>query len=219
MTAQLIANIGISMMQVHDAITWSLQVTKSKCQEFSQPAAELDQKMRESFILYVSTMGMVINAHHLSEDHVVFPRLQITLTQVPFKGLSADHKVIDLILAKLRQIVAAPAVDFFSDLLDTVTQLIDLWMPHIAKEKQYIYSPEITAAFMSPEEQGKMLQDTSRYALEQGNPALIVPFIMYNLEPAQRAAFTSFLPPEMTEKLVPAIWKPQWEPMMPFFLG
>ena len=164
-------------------------------------------------------MGMVINAHHISEDDIIFPRLRITLTQVPFDGLSADHKIIDVFLAKLCQTVAAPADDFFGSLLDTVTRLIELWTPHIEKEKKYIYSPEITAAFMSPEEHVKMLQDTSMHAMEQGNPALMVPFLLRNLDPEDRKIFASFLPPEMTQTLIPIVWKSQWEPMLPFMLA
>jgi hemerythrin-like domain-containing protein len=218
MPAQHAPNIGSAMLQIHDAITRSMEVTKMKCQEFTQPSAEPDQSTRESFMLYVSTMVMVINAHHLSEDHIIFPRLKITLTQVPFDGLSADHKIMDVILAKLRQTLETPADNLFTSLLDTVTRLIELWTPHIAKEKKYIYSPEITAAFMSPEEHIKMLQDASKHALEQGNPALIIPFLLYNLNPVDRAEFAGFLPPEMTQTLLPGVWKQQWAPMLPFML-
>jgi hemerythrin-like domain-containing protein len=218
MSDQLIPNIGNSMMQIHDAITRSLQVTKTKCQAFSQPAGEPDLPTRESFMLYVSTMGMVINAHHLSEDQIIFPRLRVTLSHVPFDSLSADHRVIDVILTQLRQTVAMPASHLFADLLAQVTRLFDLWLPHIALEKRYIYLPEITDAFLSPAEQGKLLQDSAKFALAQGNPALIVPFLLYNLEPLPRAAFASFLPPDMVKMLVPVVWKPQWAPMLPFLL-
>jgi hypothetical protein len=71
---------------------------------------------------------------------------------------------------------------------------------------------------LSPEEQLKLLQDSSRHAMEQGNPALMLPFLLYNLAAEDRAAFAFFLPPEMTQTLIPVVWKPQWAPMLPFFL-
>lgn len=218
MTGQPVPNIGTSSLQVHDAVTRSLELTRMKCLEFTQPAREPDQSTRDSFILYVSTMGMVINAHHLGEDDIIFPQLKTTLIHAPFNQLSAEHKIIDVILAKLRQTVATPTRDLYNCLLETVTQLIARWTPHIAKEKQYLYSPEITAAILSTEEQLALLQETSRHAMAQGNPALMMPFLLHNLIPEERAAFAFFLPPEMTQTLIPTVWKPQWAPMQPFFL-
>lgn len=217
MTGQPVPNIGSSMLLVHDAITRSLRLTQMICVEFTK-LGEPDQSKQDSFILYVRTMGMVINAHHFGEDDIIFPRLRITLTHAPFDELSAEHKAVDVVLAKLRQTVETPAHLQYSSLLDTVTQLIALWTPHIAKEKQYIYSPEITAAFMSPEEHIKMLQDSSKHAMELGNPALMLPFLLHNLNQADRTAFAFFLPPEMIQTLIPIVWKPQWAPMQPFFL-
>ena len=218
MSIQPIPNIGTSSLQVHDAITRSLTLTQKKCQEFSQPSAEPDPATRGSFILFASTMGMVINAHHLGEDDVIFAQLRKYLTHAPFDQLSAEHKVIDVVLTKLRQTVETPAQDLYSSLLDTVTQLIEHWTPHIAKEKHFIYSPEITAGFLTTEEQIKIMVESSTHAMAQGNPALMMPFLLGNLNPEERAAFSFFLPPEMTQTLIPSVWKPQWAPMQPFFL-
>lgn len=71
---------------------------------------------------------------------------------------------------------------------------------------------------MRPEEHIKMLQDTSKHAMEQGNPALMVPFLLHNLNQEDRTVFAFFLPPELTQTLIPIVWKPQWAPMQPFFL-
>jgi hypothetical protein len=219
MSNQQTPNIGISMMLIHDAITRSLQVTQAKCQAFCQPAGEPDEPTRESFMLYVHTLGMVINAHHLSEDHVVFPRLKGMLPLAPFEQLTADHRFIDVILEQIKHTVAMAAGHQFEDLLKHVTHLFDLWLPHVAIEKQFIYLPEITAAFLSLAEQGELLQNSAKFALAQGNPALIVPFLLYNLEPQPRASFASFLPSEMVQVLIPGIWLPQWTPMLPFLIN
>lgn len=218
MTGQTGPNIGATMIRLHAAITRSLEMTKLKCLEFSRPSGKPEPSTRDSFILYVSTMGMVIDAHHTSEDDIIFPRLRITLNQAPFDELSEEHRIIDGVLANLRRTVKMPEEDFFTSLLDTVTRLLELWTPHIAKEKRYLYSPEITAAFMNPEEHAQLLQDSSTHALAQGNPALMLPFVLGNLNPEDRMAFSSILPPEMTQSLMPTEWKPQWEPMLPFLL-
>ena len=218
MTGQPAPNIGTSGLQVHNAITRSLELTQSKCLEFIQSSDEPDQATRDGFLLYVSTMGMVLNSHHLGEDEIVFPQLELTLIHAPFNELSAEHKLIDAILVSLRQTVDAPPQDLYSNLLDTVTQLIERWAPHIAKEKRFIFSPEITAAFMSPEEQLQMQEEISRHAMAHGNPALMLPFLLHNLNKEEREAFAFFLPPELTQTIIPTVWKSQWEPMQPFFL-
>lgn len=126
MTSRPAPNIGSSMLLVHDAITRSLKLTQTKCLEFTQPTGEPDKSNHDSFMLYVRTMGMVIKAHHISEDDLIFPRLRTTLTHAPFDELSADHKKVDVVLAKLHQTVEVPERDLYSSLLDTVTQLIAL---------------------------------------------------------------------------------------------
>ena len=45
---------------------------------------------------------------------------------------------------------------------------------------------------------------------------LSVPFLLYNSEPEDRAAFSSFMPPELTQQLVPIVWQDEWAPMKPF---
>lgn len=211
-------NLGANIILLHAAISRSMGVTKTKCQEFMQPARKPDQTTQDSFILYVSTMCMVINAHHIGEDDIIFPKLRSALPQAPFDELSIEHDLMDVVLAELRQIIETSTGDFFISLLDAINRMIALWTPHIAKEERYIYSSEITAALMRPEEHLKMLQETSAHAMEQGNPALMLPFVLRNLNPEDRKAFARILPPEMVQTLIPTVWKPQWSPMLPFFL-
>jgi len=47
---------------------------------------------------------------------------------------------------------------------------------------------------------------------------LVVPFMLYNLEPGPRSILASRLPSEMTEQLVPVVWKDRWASMKPFLL-
>lgn len=212
-------NFGSNMLLVHAAITRSLELTKLKCQEFIQPGGRPDPSTMDSFVLYVRSLVMVVNGHHLGEDAIIFPRLRLALDQVPFEELYAEHEIMDVVLNELRQTVTTVDAEFFDDLLKTVDHFTKLWLPHIAKEKQYLYSPEITAAFMTREEQIQLLQETSAHALTTGNPALMLPFVLGNLDPKDRAAFSGFLPPEIVQELVPVVWKPQWALMQPFLLS
>jgi hypothetical protein len=51
-----------------------------------------------------------------------------------------------------------------------------------------------------------------------GPDYLVVPFVLYNLSPEQRAILAAEMPPIVTQQLVPIAWKAQWEPMSPFLL-
>jgi hypothetical protein len=49
-------------------------------------------------------------------------------------------------------------------------------------------------------------------------PAVEMPFVLFNLEPEDRAAMAGMLPPVVTQQLVPVAWRAQWAPMQPFLL-
>jgi hypothetical protein len=46
----------------------------------------------------------------------------------------------------------------------------------------------------------------------------VVPFLLYNLPPEERAIFSQGMPPVVTQELVPVVWKEKWSPMKPFLL-
>ena len=45
-----------------------------------------------------------------------------------------------------------------------------------------------------------------------------VHWVLFNLPPETRAILAKGMPAELTEKMVPVVWKPQWESMTPFLL-
>jgi hypothetical protein len=47
---------------------------------------------------------------------------------------------------------------------------------------------------------------------------LVVPFLLYNLPPEERAVFSQGMPPIVIQELVPVAWKEKWSPMKPFLL-
>ena len=52
-----------------------------------------------------------------------------------------------------------------------------------------------------------------------GPDYLVVPFLLYNLPPEERAILARMMPPIVTQQLVPMVWKAQWAPMLPFLLS
>ena len=47
----------------------------------------------------------------------------------------------------------------------------------------------------------------------------MVPFILYNLAPGERALMAAGMPAAVTQQLVPGPWKEKWAVMQPFLLA
>jgi hypothetical protein len=93
-----------------------------------------------------------------------------------------------------------------------------LWQPHIGIE-EVVFSPEVAAEVMTVPETIEMAQKAAAHSAQHSEPApLSIPFLLYNLEGDDRAHFVAVLPPELTQQLVPVVWKDEWAPMKPFLL-
>jgi hypothetical protein len=72
---------------------------------------------------------------------------------------------------------------------------------------------------INTDEMSYLHQKLNQYTMDHGKPDyLIVPFILYNLNPNVRDIWAQELPNIFTEKLIPYTWKPKWESMKPFLL-
>src|SRR5665647_1723843 len=210
------------MILVHLSITRGLDVTIERSAAFVQ-AGIPDAATRDGFATYVRTLGWVINAHHMSEDNVIFPFFRSKLPDAPFDELSANHLVISEILKEIQMTVEpiatqAQPVDALNVLNRSVTRLKELWHPHIAKEQLYIYDPDKIDAVMKEDEQIKLLTQVSEHSLKQADPGFLLPFILYNLPTEGRAYMAKTMPPAVVQEMLPGPWQEKWKPMKPFFL-
>ena len=215
-------NIGAVMVLIHHAITRGIEVSKKQTITFELSGFK-DQAIKEGFVTYVRTLGWVINAHHQGEDHVVFPYLRFKLPDAPYDQLVAEHGEMDVFLKELQVTIEAVSTQTQGDallniLISSLTGLAELWAPHIEKEQFYLYDIAKTEAVMDENEQIKLIQDVSKHSQQQGNPAFMVPFVLYNLQSEERANMSQTMPPDLIKNLVPIAWKKQWSPMQPFLL-
>jgi hemerythrin-like domain-containing protein len=215
-------NIGAVMVRIHKAITRGLDVSGEHSAAFVLEGYP-DAATQEGFVTYVRTLEGVLNAHHLGEDHVVFPYLRSKLPDAPYDELLAEHREMEEILEELQVAVEAVAAqaqagDSLNGLNRTVTRLAELWHPHIDKEQLYLYDIERTEAVMNLDEQIQLSQEVSEYSQQQGDPALMVPWLLYNLPPEEQANLAQAMPPAVIQEMVPVVWKEKWAPMEPFLL-
>ena len=79
--------------------------------------------------------------------------------------------------------------------------------------------PEKLEELIEPQEHIRLIQQTAELSMKNMGPLyLVIPFMLYNLEPGPRSMLASGMPPDITENLIPVVWKDQWAPMKPFLL-
>ncbi|WP_431061661.1 hypothetical protein [Methanobacterium sp.] len=93
-----------------------------------------------------------------------------------------------------------------------------MWPPHIKIEETEIFG-KVGSLYISSEELEKLRYEFYQFIEEHTEPAyLIMPFIIYNLYPEDRAIIAQIFPEEVTKQLIPIDWKEKWVSMQPFLL-
>lgn len=213
MSEQPEPNVGADLMRIHRVVTRGLAVAQENCAAFAESGFP-DDTTAEGFWKYCQALEATAHGHHATEDDVAFPLLRERLPGTDFDELMAEHQEMLGILAEMR---VAREAGSLADLDTALARLDALWHPHIQKETAF--SPEIAAEVMTIPEHIEMAQKAAAHSQEHSQPApLAVPFLLYNLEPDDRAAMVAVMPPEVTQQLVPVVWKQEWAPMKPFLL-
>ena len=206
---------------IHRVITRGLGVSINKGGEFIKtgfPTPEL----KRGFLDYIQTLAVVVKSHHTGEDDVVFPALKQKVTGAPYLQMALAHKEISSLLENLKkgfdQAADSNQPENFAYLIDQLQKLSFTWTPHIRME-EFHFSKSALAAALSVEEQGRISGAWGKHSQEHAEPSpLALPFVLYNLAPADRAEMAAGMPVMVTEELIPKTWKDQWAPMKPFLL-
>jgi hemerythrin-like domain-containing protein len=215
-------NVARSLFAFHHLITRGLEVSRDNVRNFSRLGFP-DDRTRDGFTKYVSSLATVIDSHHLVEDHQAFPYFKELFPDAPFENLSAEHQQMLPILANMRQAVQdmgdpQKEKDGFNGLTDALSNFMRIWEPHIRTEEQNL-SPENLAEMLPPEEHLRLMREFAQFSQPHAQPAaLVTPFMLFNLTPQERAAFAANMPPEVANHLVPVVWKAEWESMGPFLI-
>jgi hypothetical protein len=137
--------------------------------------------------------------------------------------LKAQHEEL---VAALSQAIAAtakgeegaPVEAWLGELVAALAIVEPRWRTHIALEEQTA-TQELLDRMMPHEEQLGLLKTLAEHGQKNGHvPQLALPFLVYNLEGADRAAISRVLPPQVIGELVPGPWRAAWSTMQPFLL-
>jgi hemerythrin-like domain-containing protein len=214
-------DLALGLLRIHRAITRGLTVSAAGGDEFIQEGFP-DPGVRKGYTDYVQSLGEVLAAHHLAEDEVEFPKLMEKLPDAPYDRLASDHREIDRFLRTLRKAASDIAEDGDAGdlnlLVDTLRRITTIWTPHIRVEEEHFSHDNIYRS-MSLEDQGLLSMRMGKHNQEHiASPSLAIPFVLYNLEPADRAEMARTMPSNIVNELIPTAWKEQWAPMKPFLL-
>jgi hypothetical protein len=171
----------------------------------------------------VQTFVNVVHEHHNVEDEVAFPFYKVRMPDVPFDEFARAHNAIEKVLEDMHtpidSLAAGTEVPMAAKRLhELLKQLAELWHPHIRSEETSI-SQERVDAVARVEELVSLSAEIAKYNQEHTQTLeLAIPFLLYNLEPGDRAIFLQSIPKFLIDDLVPGEWKEKWEPMKPFLL-
>ncbi len=207
-------NIGQDLQRIHRVITRGLTVALQNCQAFTESGFP-DDTTREGFWKYCQGLEANAHGHHMTEDDLFFPFLRERMPGTDFDELMTEHQEMHTILAEMR---AARETGSLASMQRALSKMADLWHPHIQKEETE-FSPDIAAEVMTIPEHIEMAQKAAAHSQQYSQPApLAVPFLLYNLEGGDRAHYLAVMLPEVTQQLVPVVWKDEWASMKPFLL-
>jgi hypothetical protein len=210
-------NVGLSLVRVHKVITRALSVS---IKQSSGEGPLLEQ--RAGFKLYVQALVSLLNAHHLGEDEVAFPFWMKVQPTGPYEHLCHQHSLMVPALKEMGLWAAAGESAWEPGSLARLNRVLQIlngiWHSHIPVEEETM-GPQKSSLILTTDQNADLDMQLSAHGQEHALPSeLVMPFVLYNLEPVDRQEFANSLPPVVTQELVPHVWKDAWAPMTPFLL-
>jgi hemerythrin-like domain-containing protein len=215
-------NIGEDYIRFHKVMTRGLAVSLQNINEFLQIGA-LEKLNREGFLKYVQSFSQVLHGHHLVENEKIFPYFKDKLPEVPYERLMSEHEIFKSGLLEINSgaghlMSGKDELNSLKLLKSGFSKIDQIWHPHIQIENTQLYG-QIGSLNIDLEEMIRIQKEDGEFFQKHTDPAyLVVPFVLYNLSPEDRAIAAQGFPEMVTKQLVPIDWKDKWTSMQPFLL-
>ena len=180
---------------------------------------KVDMENHEGFKDYISSLATVFNAHHHGEDEILFPTFEKKIKNADFSTLKKQHKKLHPLMVQITTKINVdnPSLYQYEEIRNLLKKTKDLWINHRDEEEQ-IVELEMEPV-MSLADQIELNNKLSKHGQSMSEPAnLVLPFLIYNLEGAERDEFTNDMPWILKKLILPIVWKSKWEKMRPFLL-
>jgi hypothetical protein len=214
-------NFAQDLVRIHKVITRGLNVGVTRGKEFLDVGFP-NQGIQRGFADYIQSLRSVLSAHHLGEDEIAFPALKEKLPAAPYGRLAEDHKIIEaaltLVKASISEVAGANPAAGLGVVMDALKKILRMWTPHMGKEEKF-FAERAIGEVMTPDEQAGLSGSMSKLSqVHAVPPFLVLPFVLFNLDGADREAMAATLPEVVIKQLLPIDWKEQWSAMRPFLL-
>lgn len=212
-----VPNAGNDLIRIHKVITRALDVSLQN----SKPV-KLAGNLRQGFLTYVKVLTIMLHAHHEGEDEISFPFWRTRFRSGPFDKLVEQHRQMITYLEQIEGWLKKSANEWQDEnllpLYNILGELRAHWQRHIALEEETM-GPDNSLKYLSTEENIELVKHLAEHGQAHSKPPeIVMPFVVYNLDEADRNEFIKLLPPVMIQQLIPVAWKFAWEPMIPFLL-
>jgi hemerythrin-like domain-containing protein len=212
-------NVARDLLRIHAVITRGMEVSEKNCFEILQKK----EPAPKGFLDFLQAYSTVLRAHHQLEDELVFPYFRDKLKELPYQMLMSDHKqidrevgTIDALLAEIRKGKNGPAP--IETISGSLKRIREIWHPHIGIEEKHL-SPVALEQMIPDSEQAILAAKYSRHAISHSQPAyLVLPFLLYNLDPVSRKKMTDPMPKMLVKFIMPVLWRRKWIKMKPYFI-
>jgi hemerythrin-like domain-containing protein len=215
-------NIGEDYIRFHKVMTRGIAVSLQNINEFLQ-MGEMEKLNREGFIKYVQSFSSVLHGHHQAEDEKIFPYFRDKFPEVPYERLTSEHKIFNDGLQEINTGIGHlmsenDELNSLKLLKSGFDRVDEIWHPHIQIENTQLYG-RIRSLNIDLREMIRLKKEDKEFFQEHTGPAyLVMPFVLYNLSPDDRAILTQGSQDIVTKQLLSIDWKDRWTPMKPFLL-
>jgi hypothetical protein len=219
----MVESLASDLSVFHRVITRAMTVSLARARGFEGAGFE-SPELKRGFLDYVRCLTILTKAHHDTEDELVFPTFRARLPDAPFDTLDAQHTELLPLLDSVRERAESggkgvPESEWLPGLARDLERLGQLWAEHIGLEERY-FTDEVVGPVCPPAEQAELSRKFAEHGQKLAQPGpLLLPFMYFNLEPADRRNFSGKLPPPVVQQLIPLDWREIWAPMKPFLLA
>jgi hemerythrin-like domain-containing protein len=214
-------NLARDLLIIHRIATRSIHVGLENSKLFT-PSGFPDESTREGYYNYIRSLATMLHSHHTGEDTIAFPEVRLRIPMAPLDHLCDEHEQMQAILDRIIHLLDSADekgdLQTLDGLRKELERLSDLWSQHIPVEEEVFTAQKIRAVFKEYEE-SNLVSKLSEHGMKTSQPDyLLLPFMLYNLSTEDREQYSKFLPPVVTQELVPIVWKDKWASMGPFLL-
>ncbi len=223
MSEQKKPNIRMSLMTIHKVISRGLEVSINHIGKYKISGLP-NTEIRVGIKNYIRALTSSLRGHHLAEDDIAFPQFRNIVNAAPYGRLEEEHEEMMSIIESIETVIedfkeGIGEREILEQIEKYLIQLQKIWEPHIEIEES-TFSPAVMADLLSVETNLQLIKSVAEHSMKNsGPPFLVVPFILYNLPHDLRAILEKGMPEEVTQNLVPHVWKDQWASMKPFLLS